>query len=71
VHGQAKITYRVRIAFFSKSVSVKFERRFAGPPRSQAALALAARELVALEAAPSFGDGMTDADWRAYAAAFA
>lgn len=71
VRGQAKITFRVRIAFFSKSVSVKLERRFAGAPRSQAALTLAARELVALEAAPSFGDGMTDADWRAYAAAFA
>lgn len=69
LRGQATVRVRVRVAFFRKTVHVTLERRFAGPGPS-AALAGGQAE-VAAGAAPTFGDGFTEADWRRYAAAFA
>lgn len=73
LHGQATVRYKVRIAFWSKTVKITLKRRFAGPPRSSQAALLARRgQLVAaVDDHPSFGDGMTEADWQAYAASFA
>jgi YVTN family beta-propeller protein len=74
LRGQATVTCKVRIAFFSKTVSITLKRRFAGPSRGDAARTLHAledNEAALAAAAPSFGDGMTETDWRAYAGAFA
>jgi hypothetical protein len=69
--GQATVKTKVRFAFFSKTVSITLKRKFAGPPRSAAALRAHGGEFATLDEAPTFGDGTTEADWRAYAGAFA
>jgi hypothetical protein len=65
IQGQAAVTVKVRIAFFSKSKTLRVERSFKG---------LEALEDVALRALPgggaSFGDMLDESDWQEYAAAF-
>ena len=73
VVGQATLTVKVEIAFFSKSVSLHVEREFAGSAASadltgQPHLA-ALRQ--AAPAAPHFRDAMTQPDWDSYVNAFA
>jgi hypothetical protein len=72
LRGQATVRARVRVAFLHKTVKITLERRFAGPPRRDAArLARSAELAAAPDDAPTFGDAMTQADWQAYAGAFA
>lgn len=73
VHGQAQLTVKVSIAFFSKSVTLKVERRFAGSSGGAEAAELAAgtEALAASSAGLTFADLMTAQDWAEYAAAFA
>ena len=71
VRGQATLTVQVSVLFFRKKVSLTLERRFAGPGGVAEALALQAGALIAAEQSSTFGDGMDEADWRAYATAFA
>jgi hypothetical protein len=71
LRGQATVKTKVRFAFFSKTVSITLERKFAGPPRDEASLLARDGDLAALDEAPTFGDGTSEADWQAYVGAFA
>ncbi len=70
LHGQAKVTAKAKLAFFTKTVTFKVERTIEGPelPGGSQDAALA-RALGAGGA--SFGDIYDEAHWQQYTAAFA
>jgi hypothetical protein len=77
LHGQAKVTAKARLAFFTKTVTFKVERTIEGPPlldgAASALAAGAASDAVALAAGggASFGDIYDEPHWQQYVAAFA
>jgi hypothetical protein len=71
LHGIATLTVEVSVAFISKSVSLTMERSFAGSGGSAAQQRLVAACVPVPLGAPTLEDILSEADWSAYAGAFA
>ena len=70
LHGQASVTVKVKVAIFSKSVTLKVERTIEGPDLSGDERTGAGPRALAAGGA-RFGDMYDESDWRAYVDAFA
>lgn len=71
LYGVASLSVEVSVAFISKSVTLKMERSFAGSDSGPAQPKLGSARAAGPVGAPPLADILSEADWSAYAAAFA
>lgn len=72
--GRASLTVQIKIAFFSKSVTLSIERRFSGQGSSNQPMSLnrpGINSLPLLPVAPKIEDMMDQSHWQEYCEAFA